>query len=78
MEETPQVNPIDKANEFLEKIKVENERSEKILKQREELLAKEMVSGRSYAGIQTKQVDPETQRMGELKEIFKGTVINLK
>jgi len=52
------VNPIEEAKAILQKIEEANLRNEELLKRQEELVAKNLLSGRSFAA-EVKQVNPD-------------------
>ena len=70
---TSEKTPIEIAKEIAERIEAGNKKSEELLKKQEELIAYNLLAGRSNAGSVPKVVDPEAEEREKLNRLFNGT-----
>ena len=73
-----EANPIEEAKALLQAIKEENEKSRELLKKNQEVVARGILGGKSFAGTVEPVIDANAERIAKLNAIFKNTGLVLK
>lgn len=76
-EEIKKTSLIDNAVAAAERLEKANAELKLLLQKQEELAAKQLLGGRSEAGVRPQQ-DPVVEEKKMLNELFKGTGINIR